>query len=167
MADVSELATQLIKTFSVRGLMVGTAESLTGGLLGATLTSIPGSSSTYAGGIIAYSRDAKTALADVPRSVLDTYSVVSEQTAVEMALGAQRRLDADWVVAVTGVAGPDPQEGHEPGEVWIAIVGPVIGALGQTIQVHRYQFEGDRQAIRQQTVEAGLTRLLSVMSPGG
>ncbi len=165
MADVSEIAAQIIKTFSVRGLMVGTAESLTGGLLGATLTSVPGSSSTYSGGIIAYSRHAKTSLADVPKSVLDTYSVVSEQTAVDMAVGAQRRLDADWVVAVTGVAGPDPQEGHQPGEVWIAVVGPAIAALGQTIQVHRYQFEGDRKAIRDQTVEAALTQLLSVLSP--
>lgn len=165
MANLTEVAAQLIKTFSVRGLMVGTAESLTGGLVGATLTSVPGSSSTYAGGVITYSREAKTALADVSRSVLDTYSVVSEQTAVEMAMGAQRRLGADWVVAVTGVAGPDPQEGHEPGEVWIAVVGPLIGALGQSIQVHRYQFEGDRQAIREQTVEAALKQLLSVLSP--
>lgn len=165
MADFTELAAQIIKTFSVRGLMVGTAESLTGGLLGATLTSVPGSSSTYSGGIIAYSRHAKTSLADVSTSVLDTYSVVSEQTAVDMAMGAQRRLDADWVVAVTGVAGPDPQEGHEPGEVWIAVVGPVIGSLGQTIQAHRYQFEGDRKSIREQTVESALRMLLSMLSP--
>ena len=72
---------------------------------------------------------------------------------------------ADWVVAVTGVAGPDPQEGHAPGEVWIAIVGPRVGTLGQTIQAHRHQFSGDRAEIRQATVAAALELLQSVLSP--
>lgn len=165
MTDVTAIAANIIKTFSTRGLTVGTAESLTGGLLGATLTAVPGSSSIYAGGVIAYSREAKQSMADVPRAVLDKYTVVSEQTAVDMAIGTQRRLGADWVVAVTGVAGPDPQEGHAPGEVWIAIVGPSAGAFGRPIQAQGHQFEGDRQAIREQTVEAALEMLQSVLSP--
>lgn len=165
MDDVTDIAARIIKTFSTRGLTVGTAESLTGGLLGATLTAVPGSSSIYAGGVIVYSREAKMRLADVSKDVLDKYSVVSEQTAVDMALGAQGRVGADWVVAVTGVAGPDPQEGHEPGEVWISIVGPRVGALGQTIQTHRHQFSGDRQQIREATVREALVLLQSVLSP--
>lgn len=163
--DVAAIAARIIDTFSTRGLTVGTAESLTGGLVGATLTSVPGSSSIYAGGVIVYSRESKQRLADVPAQVLNKYSVVSEQTAVDMALGAQGRVGADWVVAVTGVAGPDPQEGHQPGEVWIAIVGPRVGSLGQTIQAHRHQFSGDRAQIREATVREALQLLQSVLSP--
>lgn len=165
MTDLTAIAENIIKTFSTRGLTVATSESLTGGLVGATLTAVPGSSSIYAGGVIVYSRESKRTLADVPREVLDKYSVVSEQTAVDMALGTQRRIGADWVVAVTGVAGPGPQEGHEPGEVWIAVAGPRIGALGQTIQAHKHHFDGDRQQIREQTVRAALELLQSVLSP--
>lgn len=165
MADIQAMAAKIIKTFSIRGLTVATAESLTGGLIGATLTSVPGSSSIYLGGLIVYSRVSKTRLAKVPKSVLDQHTVVSEQTVVDMAIGAQELLDADWVVAVTGVAGPDPQEGHDPGEVWVAVLGPRVGMGPYPVQARRFAFAGDRNQIREQTVAAALEMLQGVLSP--
>lgn len=163
--NLEELAKSVGKTMTARDLTLATSESLTGGLLGAVITSIPGSSAYYLGGAVAYATAMKARLSGVERSILTSHGVVSEQTVTEMAIGIQRLTDADWAIAVSGVAGPDPQEGHPAGEVWICVVGPRVGAMESAVQAHRYQFEGDRTAIREQTVAAGLELLLTMMSP--
>ena len=93
------------------------------------------------------------------------HQTMPKKVAIEMAVGLQERTNADWVIAVTGVAGPDPQEGHDPGEVWICVLGPRIASLPQFQQTERFQFEGERDAVRAQTVDAAFTMLLRVVSP--
>lgn len=162
---MNELATKVITTLKQRTLNLAVAESVTGGLIGATLTTVPGASQVYLGGVVSYANRLKTDLLDVPAEAIAAYTVVSEEVAIGMAVGLQRRTDADWVIAVTGVAGPDAQEGHDPGEVWICVAGPRIPSLPQFRQVERFDFTGDRDSIRQQTVDAAFSMLLRVVSP--
>lgn len=162
---MNDLAVRTIKTMTDRSLSLATAESLTGGLLGATLTSVPGASGCFVASVTAYATPMKTSLLGVPKEVIVEHTVVSETVAHAMAVGLQDRTHADWVIAVTGVAGPDPQEGHAPGEVWICVQGPRISSLPQFSQVQRFQFEGDRETIRTATVDAALQMLLRVVSP--
>lgn len=158
-------AALLARTLTERSLTLATAESLTGGELGATITSIPGASKFYLGGVVAYDTAMKPALLDVPKALIAEYTVVSAEIAEAMALGIQKRTRADWVVAVTGVAGPDPQEGHDPGEVWICVLGPKIASFAQFNQIRQFQFLGDRAAVRSQTIQASFEMLLRVISP--
>ncbi|QLQ15589.1 MAG: CinA family protein [Micropruina sp.] len=114
MRSLDELAKTVGKTMTARDLTLATSESLTGGLLGAVITSVPGSSAYYLGGAVAYATAMKARLSGVERGILATYGVVSEQTVTEMAMGIQVLTGADWAIAVSGVAGPDPQEGTPP-----------------------------------------------------
>ena len=162
---MNELAAKVIRTLGQRTLHLAVAESITGGLIGATLTTVPGASKVYLGGVVSYATRLKNRLLGVPVETIAAHTVVSEEVAIEMAVGLQERTNADWVIAVTGVAGPDPQEGHDPGEVWICVLGPRIASLPQFQQTERFQFEGEREAVRAQTVDAAFTMLLRVVSP--
>jgi len=162
---MNDTAATVVRTFTQRSISLATAESLTGGLLGATITQVPGASKVYLGGAVAYHTRLKTDLLDVPRAIIRQHTVVSEEVAIAMAVGLQERTHADWVIATTGVAGPDPQDGHEPGEVWVCVLGPRISSLPQFRQVQRFDFAGDRVAVREQTVESSLQMLLRVVSP--
>lgn len=162
---MSELAERVIRTLRGRTLSLGVAESLTGGLIGATLTAVPGASAVYVGGVVAYATRTKTDLLGVEREVIERSTVVSEDVAIGMAVGLQRRTNADWVIAVTGVAGPDGQDGHAPGEVWICVTGPRIPHMPASRQVERLDFEGDREAVRAQTVDMAFRMLLRMVSP--
>jgi PncC family amidohydrolase len=101
--------------------MVAVAESLTGGLLGAALTEMPGSSGTFAGGVIAYATELKQRLLGVPADLLAAYGAVHPDVARAMAEGACRVLGSPYGLAVTGVAGPDPQDGRPVGTVYAAV----------------------------------------------
>ncbi|HEY8675557.1 MAG TPA: nicotinamide-nucleotide amidohydrolase family protein [Candidatus Dormibacteraeota bacterium] len=108
-----------------RGWTVAVAESCTGGLLGAALTAVPGSSGYVRGGVIAYDNTVKTQLLGVDAGLLDSHGAVSEEVATAMAQGARRRLEADVGVGITGVAGPGTEEGGKPaGLVYITVVSP-------------------------------------------
>ena len=159
------LAEKVVKTLTQRGVTLCTSESITGGLIGATITSVPGSSAVYLGGVIAYDKMMKARLSGVSKEILDTYGVVSEQTVTEMAVGIQALTRSDWAIAASGVAGPSWQGGHQPGEVWICIAGPRIGSHHHFLQSRQYQFEGDRFAVRDQTVATALEMLLTIVSP--
>ncbi len=131
-----------------RGSRLGTAESLTGGLIGSRLTAVPGASDVFRGAVVSYASEVKFEVLGVPRG-----PVVSEEAVVAMAEGACRVLGADVSVAVTGVAGPDPQDGQEVGRVWMAT--SVAGRV-ETLTV-RWPF--DRERIRQFTVISVLNAL--------
>lgn len=161
----SALATRTIQTMSGRTLSLAVAESLTGGLLGATLTSVPGASAAFIASVTTYATAMKTALLGVPKALIAEHTVISEAVAVAMAVGLQDRTGADWVIAVTGVAGPDPQDGHTPGEVWICVQGPRVASFPQFSQVQQFRFSGDRDGIRAATVDAALQMLLRAVSP--
>ena len=140
-----------------RGATVAVAESLTGGLLGAALTSTPGSSSTFRGGLVVYATDLKETLAGVPGPLLAAEGPVSAHVAAALAAGARDRLGATYGVGVTGVAGPDPQNGQPVGTVHLAVAGPAEG------EVRSLRCEGDREQIRAQTVTAALSLLAEVV----
>ena len=129
------LAARLISRLADDRLTLATSESLTGGLIGAALTSVPGASQAYLGGVIAYATALKAVLSGVAAAVLDRHGAVSAETVTAMAQGVRRITGADWGLAVSGVAGPSPQEGQPPGTVWIAVAGdrpPGGGGLGLT-----------------------------------
>ena len=151
----------LVALLAERGLTLATSESLTGGLVGAAITSVPGASAVYLGGAVVYATPLKAVLGGVDPATLAEHGAVSPQTAAELASGIRRRTGADWAVATTGVAGPDPQEGHAPGEVWIGVAGP-DGAVAQ-----RRTFAGDRGEIREQAVVDALEIVLRSVLAGG
>ncbi|MEU8117319.1 CinA family nicotinamide mononucleotide deamidase-related protein [Spirillospora sp. NPDC049024] len=107
-----------------RGETVATAESLTGGLIGAELTATPGSSATYAGGVVAYATGLKERLLGVPGDLLAEHGAVHPDVAAAMAAGVRDALGATYGLAVTGVAGPDPQDGRPVGTVYVGLAGP-------------------------------------------
>jgi nicotinamide-nucleotide amidase len=152
--DDSTLPTAVVRRLAARGQTVAVAESLTAGLAGAALTEVPGSSAVFRGGVQVYATDLKARLAGVPQDVLDAHGAVSAQTAAAMADGVRRACDADWGLALTGVAGPDSQEGQPPGTVHVAVAGPG----GQT-GVRSRRLPGDRQRVRLLAVTLGLDLL--------
>jgi nicotinamide-nucleotide amidase len=150
--DDDTLPDVVLRRLRARGETVAVAESLTAGLLGAALTEPAGSSAVFRGGVQVYATDLKAALAGVPDDVLAAHGAVSAQTATAMAAGVQRRLGADWGVALTGVAGPDPQEGRPPGTVHLAVHGPRTA-------VRSARLPGDRARVRLLAVTAALDLL--------
>jgi nicotinamide-nucleotide amidase len=137
-----------------RGETVAAAESLTAGLFCATLASVPGASATLRGGAVVYATDLKAVLAGVPRDLLAEKGPVSPETAAALAEGIRQRCAATWGVGLTGVAGPDPVDGHAPGLVYVGLAGS-----GRT-DVLPFRLRGDRQAIRSGAVAAALDALL-------
>ena len=156
--DVRGDVVEVHRLLAERGATVAVAESLTGGLLGAALTSMSGASATFRGGVLVYSTDLKETLGGVPGPLLDAEGAVSAEVAAAMAAGVRDRTGATYGVALTGVAGPDLQEGHPAGTVFIGVAGPVGG------QVRSLRLRGDRSAIRSGTVDAALEMLRDVIS---
>jgi len=156
--DAPDPAADVVATLTARGQLLATAESLTGGLLGAAITAVPGASAAYVGGVVAYATPMKHRLAGVDAELLETQGPVSERTAMALAAGIREATAADWAVATTGVAGPTSQDGHEPGEVWVAIVGPGVAA-----RAVRFDFTGGRSAVRAATVQAALALLAGAL----
>jgi nicotinamide-nucleotide amidase len=151
------MAEQVVDLLRARGETVATAESLTGGLLSAALTDVPGASAVMRGGVIAYATDLKAALLGVPQPLLDRYGAVHPAIAVAMAEGARRRLGAGFGVATTGVAGPLPQDGQPVGTVHIAV------AAEEDTVVRTVALAGGRAAVRARTVTISLGLLLGML----
>jgi nicotinamide-nucleotide amidase len=125
-----------------RSETLATAESLTGGLVAATIVEIPGVSSVYRGGLVVYATDLKHALAGVPEALLRERGPVDPDVAVALAAGARERCAADWGLATTGVAGPEPQDAKPVGLVYVAVAGPP----GATVRELR--LSGSRAEVR-------------------
>ncbi len=153
------VARSVIAALLGRRWTLATAESLTGGGLGMALTCVPGASAVYRGGLITYATDLKASLAGVSAVTLERDGPVAPTTAAELATGAARRCAADWGLAVTGVAGPDPQDGHPVGQVFVGLVGPQRGTT-----VRELSLRGTRAEIREGTVRSALTALLEALT---
>lgn len=139
----------------LKGKTLATAESLTGGGIGAALTAVPGSSAVYKGGIVSYTNEVKMNILGVTPSLLDIHGAVSAPVAEEMAAGVRRLLNSDIAVSVTGLAGPAGDEfSHPVGTVFIG-----YQDSSHTIVEH-HRFEGDREEIRSQTIQAALQLIL-------
>lgn len=146
------LAGEVIRLCRERGLTLATAESLTGGLVCGALTSVPGCSFVVRGAVVAYATDRKSAVLGVPGELLAERGAVDADVARAMAEGVRRVMVADVGLATTGVAGPDPQDGHPVGTVFVAVSGPGLDL------VERLALSGDRATVRAATVSAVLER---------
>jgi nicotinamide-nucleotide amidase len=141
--DVTDMAEAILERCRTAGLTIAVAESCTGGLLGARLTAIPGSSDVVLGGVIAYHNDVKQQLLGVPANELAEHGAVSEVVARQMASGVRALVGARVGIAITGVAGPGGGTEEKPvGTVWMAV------DVGGEVRAHRSVFVGDRGEIR-------------------
>jgi nicotinamide-nucleotide amidase len=134
-------ASRLLAAAAARGWTLGVAESLTGGLVTAALVSVPGASRVVRGGVVAYATDLKAELLGVDPDLLAERGAVDEAVAAQMAAGVRKAMSSDVGLATTGVAGPDPQDGQEPGVVFVAVSTPVAS------EVHRLDLDGDRSQV--------------------
>ncbi|MGA8847819.1 MAG: CinA family protein [Nocardioides sp.] len=137
---------------------VSTAESLTGGRVAARLTSVPGASAVYRGGVVAYATDVKVSVLGVPEAVVAEHGVVSVACARAMARGVRALTGSTYGLATTGVAGPSSQEGKAVGTVYVGLCGP-----GSEV-VLELALTGDRATIVGRTVDEALTGLLDLLS---
>ena len=145
---MTESVADLIERLAARRETVATAESLTGGLLAATIVDVPGASVVFRGGLVVYATDLKATLAGVPLDLLDERGPVDPDVAAALAAGARERCGATWGIATTGVAGPTPQDGVAVGTVFVAVSGP--SSAGRALRL-----DGDRPAIRAGAVSGG------------
>jgi nicotinamide-nucleotide amidase len=146
-------AADLVLALRARGETVATAESLTAGLVTAELTSVPGSSAVVRGGLVVYATDLKHTLAGVDAALLAEHGAVHPEVARQLAEGARERCGATWGLGLTGVAGPDPQDGVAPGTVHIGLSGP-SGSSVTTLTLG-----GDRDKVRKSSTTAALNLL--------
>ena len=155
---MEQLLHQIASALLAQDRTVATAESCTGGLVGGALTSLPGSSAWYLGGVVAYSNSLKIRLLGVPPELIASHGAVSTETARAMAEGIRVATSADYSIALTGIAGPDGGTPAKPvGLVYIAVASPA----GDTVYEHH--FPGTRADIRTAATEAALRHLLAAL----
>lgn len=160
LADIFTLSDELVTTCRARNITIATAESCTGGLIGAAITATAGSSSVFHGGIIAYHNDIKISQLFVDAIALNDHGAVSETVALQMAKGCRERLDVDMAVSVTGVAGPGGGSPKKPvGTVWIGL------ATAGAVQAKLYNFPDiSRNKVRDYSCLAALQTLINALT---
>ncbi|MET7983949.1 MULTISPECIES: CinA family protein [unclassified Streptomyces] len=155
-------AAEVVRLLTVRGETLAVAESLTGGLVAAEITAVPGASKVFRGSVTAYATELKHELLGVDATLLAERGAVDAQVAAQMAAGVRKALGADWGIATTGVAGPDPQDGQPVGTVYVAVDGPFEGPSGTVRdgKVLPLRLNGGRAEIRMESVRSVLALLL-------
>ncbi|WP_210589200.1 CinA family protein [Streptomyces sp. GESEQ-35] len=159
-------AADLVRLLTVRGETLAVAESLTGGLVAAEITAVPGASKIFRGSVTAYATELKHELLGVDATLLAQRGAVDPQVAAQMATGVRKALGADWGLATTGVAGPEPQDGQPVGTVFIAVDGP-FAADSPTVgggKVASLRLNGDRADIRMESVRSVLALLFQELA---
>jgi nicotinamide-nucleotide amidase len=151
----------LVADLTVRNQSIATAESLTGGLLAATIAGVAGASEVLRGGLITYTEHTKVLLAGVAPEILDEVGPVAAPTARALAVGARQRCEATWGVGLTGVAGPEPHGGHEVGTVFMGLAGPEDHSVTEVVEL---QFSGTRWDIRIAAVRESISRLRALVA---
>lgn len=151
--DAVDVAARCLARLAAEGRTLAAAESLTAGMLTATLAAVPGASSVLRGGLVAYANDVKAGALGIPDSVVSTYGAVSAECATAMAARIRELLAADVGLSTTGVAGPDTQEGQPVGRVYVAVAGP------DGVHVEELSLSGSREEIRAGSVKAVLALL--------
>ena len=151
MADLNTVSTEVVRRFLEKGFTLGTAESLTGGMIAASVAGVSGASAVLMGGVVSYDSRVKHELLGVEQSIIDTVGVVSEPCARQMAQGARKALKVDVAVSATGSAGPTGGTPETPvGTVFIGC------ASANGTRVDECHFEGDRQSVREQSAAYAL-----------
>lgn len=149
-----DAAEKLVALLKARGVTCATAESCTGGGVGAAITGVPGSSEVYLGGVVSYANSVKRGVLGVPQTVLDTVGAVSSESAAAMAAGVRGLVGADVAVSVTGIAGPGGGTAEKPvGLVWFGL------ATRDGVRAEKAIFRGDRERVRAQAVTHALGML--------
>lgn len=162
--EIFTLASQVGERLRRQGRWLAVAESCTGGLLGAALTDVPGSSAYFLGGVISYADRVKVEQLGVAEALLRQYGAVSEPVAAAMAAGVRQLLRADIGVSVTGVAGPDAEGAKPVGLTFIGIDAPTQPSSGGgRVQAHQFQWTGDRWDNRRRSVVAALELLVQAL----
>ena len=178
MKEPLPVAVELVQVLRDCGQTVAFAESLTAGLAAASVADVPGASAVLRGGVVSYATDVKRDLLGVDVAVLDSVGPVSKQCAEQMAASVRALLGADWGVSLTGVAGPDTQDRHAVGEVWIGLADPhgyAVALRAYPKRHHRWILvpgeetpvavvDGDRNTSRAASVEAALDELLTLVN---
>lgn len=159
--EQASLEQVLVDELRRRGQTLAVAESCTGGRLSSLLTSVPGSSSVFPGGVVSYSLSTKRDVLGIPQSLLEQHGTVSRQTAEAMATHVQRLCQTTHGMAVTGVAGPDELEGKPVGLVWIA------WRLGEETHAREYRFAGDRREIQARAAKTAMFKLIQMLREKG
>jgi nicotinamide-nucleotide amidase len=149
------VASRIVSSLTTSRTTIAVAESLTGGLLTSALVDVPGASAVLHGGVVAYDTALKRSLLGVDAEVLAAHGAVHPDVAMQMAVGVRTVLEvrgepAAIGLSTTGVAGPEPQDGHEAGVVFVGL------AIGHDVRSFPLRLEGDRRSIREQTVERAL-----------
>lgn len=163
-------AAGLVRLLAARGETLAVAESLTGGLVAAEITSVPGASKVFRGSVTAYATELKRDVLGVDGTLLEERGAVDPEVARQMADGVRRVLGADWGIATTGVAGPEPQDGKPVGTVFVAVAGPDFESMrgyadgGARGKVAALRLNGDRSEIRRESVRSVLTLLRERLS---
>ena len=158
MTDVNELAERCVSRLTERGSNLSVVESCTGGKLAAAITSVPGASIVFIGGLIAYSDIVKTTIMGVDQLTLDSCGAVSGECACELSCNGEVVLGSDYTIAITGIAGPGGGTEDKPvGTVFIAWSGP------EGVDIEQHLFTGDRLAIQDQSVYRALEKLLEIL----
>lgn len=154
------VAAEVVAALAGRGWTLATAESLTAGLVAARIAGVPGASAVLRGGLVVYATELKSSLAGVPDRILRRHGAVSPETARALADGAVRRCGADVGIGLTGVAGPDEQEGHPVGTVHVGVRVP-----GRPTWAVHLTLDGDRSDIRETACSRALRLLLPEIRP--
>ncbi|MFJ9726791.1 CinA family protein [Streptomyces sp. NPDC101209] len=163
---MSSQAADVVRLLTVRGETLAVAESLTGGLVAADVTGVPGASKAFRGSVTAYATELKHELLGVDADLLAARGAVDPQVAAQMAAGVRKALGADWGIATTGVAGPEPQDGRPVGTVFVAVdgrFGPGSGSASGG-KVEALRLNGDRAEIRRESVRSVLALLLTELA---
>ncbi|TLS47450.1 CinA family protein [Streptomyces montanus] len=159
-------AAEVLRLLKVRGETLAVAESLTGGLVAAEIAAVPGASEAFRGSVTAYATELKRDVLGVDATLLDQRGAVDPQVAAQMAAGVRKLLGADWGIATTGVAGPEPQDGRPVGTVFVAVDGPLGPDSGPADgeKVASLRLNGDRTEIRMESVRSVLALLLKELA---
>ncbi|MCD4700500.1 MAG: CinA family protein [Candidatus Aegiribacteria sp.] len=150
----TELIERIGSIMRKAGVTLSAAESCTGGMVGMLLTSVPGSSGWFVGGVTAYSNRVKTGVLNIPASLIEEEGAVSRETAVAMADGVRKLTGSDFSISVTGIAGPDGGSSEKPvGTAWMAV------CSSQSVSVEMKRFTGDRNVVRKKVADYLLDKL--------
>jgi len=152
----SSHARLIIEHLKARGETIAIAESLTAGGVGHAITQVPGASSVFLGGVIAYTSDVKVNFLGVSQLTIDEHTVVSEEVANEMAEGVLKKFGSTWAIATTGIAGPGDYMGIREGTVWIAIKGPI----SQTLHL---QLDSGREGVRTGAISSAIGNFARIL----
>lgn len=154
--EIIGLAAEIVESLRARGETVSTAESLTAGAVSSAIVTTAGASDVFVGAVTAYRDEIKISHLSVDAALLDKHTSVSEQVAVAMARGAIKSLGTTWAIATTGVAGPNPLDGHPVGAVWVAIEGPVC----ETIEL---SLSGERESVRNAATASAIATFARIL----